>query len=139
MFLPCLLFGLRRTSIGACKLLDGFRSWFQNVGLASKRAHASENCLNLLTSVLVPRVSHRLPLSPSGGPPSPTSRSGPRSYGVIGLLLVPMHMKPCLCSLRMESVSPSPVEPLYSSSTGLQSQIALGAPSPDARPAGWGV
>ena len=90
-------------------------------------------------SVLVPRVSHRLPLSPSGGPPSPTSRSGPRSYGVIGLLLVPMHMKPCLCSLRMESVSPSPVEPLYSSSTGLQSQIALGAPSPDARPAGWGV
>ena len=90
-------------------------------------------------SVLVPRVSHRLPLSPSWGPPRPTSRSGPRSYGVIALPLVPVHMKPCLFPPRVESVSPSPVEPLYSSSTGLQSQIALGAPPHDARPAGWGV
>ena len=42
-------------------------------------------------SVLVPRVSHSLPLSPSGGPPRPTGRSGPRSYGVIAVPLVPVH------------------------------------------------
>lgn len=47
-------------------------------------------------SVLVPRVSHRLPLSPSEGPPRPIGRSGPRSYGGIALPLVPVHMKPCV-------------------------------------------
>ena len=90
-------------------------------------------------SVLVPRVSHSLPLSPSGGPPRPTGRSGPHSYGVIAVPLVPVHTKQCLCPPRVASVSPSPVEPLYSRSTGLQSQTALRAPPPDTRPAGWGV
>lgn len=59
----------------------------------------NEYCL----SVLVPTVSHsclpRRPSRPAGG-------SGPDPSGVAALACVPVHVKPCVCSPRVESLFP---------------------------------
>ena len=72
------------------------------------------------------------PASP-GDPPRPTGRCGPSSYGVTALPWVPVHMKTCVRSPRVEYLF-SPV--LWSSSTQAPLAFktnALGAP-PNARP-----
>ena len=68
------------------------------------------------SSVLAPTVSHTDRHSPKITP-SPKGRSGPGFYGVTDLPWVPGHVKPYVpCPI---SVSPSTVEVLHSSPTGL--------------------
>lgn len=54
-------------------------------------------------SVLVPTVSHScLPTRPS----RPAGGSGPDPFGVSALAWVPVRVKPCVCSPRVESLFP---------------------------------
>ena len=77
-----------------------------------------------------PDSQPQLPPASLGDPPKPAGRSGPGSYGVTALPWVPMQAKPCVRPPRVETVSPSPVELLHSSPTGLQSQVLWGSSSP---------
>ena len=80
---------------------------------------------------------HSEPQPPSaslGGPPRPSGRSGPGSYEVTAFSLGPsVHETLCVSSKRGVSLSPSPVEFLQSSPTGLQSWMLWGLllPMPD--------
>ena len=58
--LPCWLFGLRRPSTGAYRMLHGARSWWENGGLqeGSRQAVLSRT---IATSVFVLTVSHSCP------------------------------------------------------------------------------
>ena len=79
-----------------------------------------------------------IPVFP-GGPPRTAVRFDPDSLGDIALPWDPVHFNVCVCLLRMGvSISPSPVELLCTSPTGLQCQILQGLflPMPDLQ--AWG-
>lgn len=104
--------------------------------VTSRRAHTSEVSLWLPPSVSLPPQRATAP----GGPSRPAGRSGPRYYGVTALPCVPVHVKPCVHPLRVESlVCPSLVALLHPSPATLKRPDTLGAPPPDARPPGWSL
>ena len=65
-------------------------------------------------------------------------RFDPDSYGDLALPWDPVHMKVCVCLLRMGSLfPPSPVELLHTSPTGLQCQMLQGLFLPVPDPHTW--
>ena len=62
------------------------------------------------------------PASP-GDPLRPAGRSSPGSYGVTALPWVPVHVKPCVCPPRVESLFP----PVLCSSCAAQAPLAFKA------------
>ena len=106
VFPPFWLFGLRCPSTGACRLLVGATSqvpkWWP-LGELMPMSIPWGICHQWPCPTSEPQPS---PASP-GDPPRPTGRSGPGSYGVTALPWVPVHMKPCVCPLRVESLFPS--------------------------------
>lgn len=100
VFLCCWLFSLKHPSTGVCRLLGGLIS-----NEATYRAVLGKDySLGRLSSVSCP-YSESQPTPPSpGNPAKPVGRSGPDSCGVTALPWDRIHVKPCVCSLRMESL-----------------------------------
>ena len=71
----------------------------------SRGAYTSEYSQDLYLHCLALTASHHHPAFP-GDPQIPSGRSSPDSYGVPTLPWHPMHMKPCVCPPRMESLFP---------------------------------
>ena len=80
-----------------------------------------------VTNFYVPRESQSQPPFNPGDHPRPAGRSGPGSYEVTVFALGPVvHKTLCVSSKSGVSVSPIPVELLWSRPTGLQRQMPLG-------------
>ena len=73
---------------------------------ASRGVHTHDYCLDLRLQCPAPTASH--PPAFPGDIPRPAGWSDPNFYGIPAFPWDPMHMKPCVCPPRMESVSPSP-------------------------------
>ena len=99
---------------------------------ASRRAHRW----------LLPDGYHQCPYpqgEPESPPPSPrlspgdaprlSGESGAGSYQMTALPLVPVHVRFCMCPLRVKSLFPNPVELVSSSPTDLQNQRLPGSSS----------
>ena len=110
----------------------------------SKNGHLQRHTYGgwIFPRALLPMPSpNNVPQSPPvfpGDPPSTAVRSDTDSHRVSALTWDPVHMKTCVCLLRMVSVSPSPMEFLCTSPTGLQCQMLQGAlsPKPDSQVCG---
>ena len=86
------------------------------------------------SNALPPQQVTFTPVFP-GCPPRPAVRFDPDSKGDFALPWDPVHVKVCVRLLRMGvSVSPSPVELLHTSPTGLQFPILQGLFLPGAVP-----
>ena len=72
-----------------------------------------------------------------GCPPRTVVRFDPDSYGDLALPWDPVHVKVHVRLLRMGSLSPSPVELLHTSPTGLQCQMFQGLFFPVPDPQVW--
>ena len=111
VFPPCWLFSLKHPSTRAC-------CW-AGPGLSAKMstsgtAHANDYSLGPLSPVSLPPQWATDDPSLPRRPPRPTGGSGPDSYGVSALSWVPVHVKPCVCPPRVESLFP---QVLWSSCT----------------------
>ena len=88
---------------------------------------------SIASKVLPPKQATSTPVFP-GCPPRTSDRSDPDSYGDLALPWNSVHVKVCVRLLRMGvSISPSPMELLHASPTGLQCQMLWGLflPVPD--------
>ena len=70
----------------------------------------------------------------SGDFPRPADIYGPDSYGTTALLCGPMHVKPCVCHPRVESLFPNYCGAPVMKPTSLQSQILWEILSPCQHP-----
>ena len=132
MFLPCLLFGLRRPSTGDYRLFGGANGGLQEGscqwGLPRTAA----------ASVLCPCSEPQLPPTSAGDPPILAGRFGPVSYGFTAFFpWFLVHTRLCVHPPRMEFLFPpvcgSPaIKPRWPSKPD-----SLGTPPPVARPPGW--
>ena len=135
VFPPCWLFGLRRPSTRAFRLLGGARSRCQNGQLMLMNI-PWDLCYKCSCPHNEPQPT---PASP-GDPPRPVSRFSPGSYGVTALPWVPVHVKACVCPPRVESLFPQSCGgALALKHHWLSKPNALGAPSPNTRPLGLGA
>ena len=91
------------------------------------------------SSVLSPQQATFTPVF-SGGPPRTAVRSDPDSYGDFALPWDPVSARESLCAPFQNgiSVSPSPVELLHTSPTGLRCQMLWGLFLPIPDPQMWG-
>ena len=87
----------------------------------SKRAHADQYSLEPLRAVSLPDSEPQLTHAFLGDTQRPPDGSSPGSFGATALPWDPVHVKPCVFLLRVESVSCSPVKLVHTSPTGLQS------------------
>ena len=126
VFPPCWLFGLGLLGTDGCNVLGGAR-FFQNGSLQGE-----------LTPIIIPWVFCLQCLTPQctapgsclpGGPPRSTGMFDLDSHRVPALSLDPVHVKPCVCSSGVDSVSLSLVELLHSIPEGLKCQILWGSSS----------
>ena len=126
VFPPRWLFGLRCPSTGAYRLLGGARSWWEN-GRLPESSCQWELPRTTTASVFVPAVSHT--------PPSQETLQ----YQQVGLAqtltrsllfsLGPSHTRPCVCPLRVEFVSSSPVEFLWQTPVAFKARFSGGSSS----------
>ena len=134
MFLSCLLLGLRHPSTGAL-------GWGQVKMAASRIAHTIEcTPISLPPVFLSPQWPQPPPPFP-GASTKPANTAGSGSYEVTAFSLGPSaHKTLCAPSNHGISVSLSSIELLYSSPTGLQSQMLWGLflQTPRLRKLTWG-